>query len=244
MASLILFDVDGTLIDTAGAGRRSLERAFETVLGLRDVAAVSARVRFNGKTDPIIIAEIAREAGLDAAEVGRFAPPLERAYLDALRDEMSRPDPRRRTIPGVVALLEALAPRPGVTLGLLTGNIEEGARLKLAPFELNRFFPDGGFASDHADRTAIARIAHEKLSRRAGIPFERERTWVIGDTELDVACARDNGFRAAAVDSGWTPRERLVSARPDLLLDDFTDVPAVIAALELDGETPAPPPGR
>lgn len=242
-ASLILFDVDGTLVDTAGAGRRALERAFRSVLGLPDIAAVSSRVRFNGKTDPVIIAEIAREAGLDRDAIARLAPALERAYLDALREEMARPDPRRRTIPGVVPLLEALASMREVTLGLLTGNIEEGARIKLDPFGLNRFFADGGFSSDHADRGAIARIAHDKLSRRAGIAFARERTWVVGDTELDVACARVNGFRAAAIDSGWIPRERLEQAEPDALFDDFTDVAAVIEALGLDPGARVPPHG-
>ena len=229
--TLVLFDVDGTLIDTGGAGRRSLEAAFRAVLGVEDVAALSRRVRFTGKTDPVIIDDMAAAAGLGSDAILAIAPDLRRAYLDALRLDMAREDPRRRTIPGVVPLLEALSAKPETTLGLLTGNIEEGARTKLEPFGLNRFFEDGGFASDDPDRGAIARIAHEKASRRRGFSFPAADTWVVGDTELDIACARANGFRAMAVDSGWVPRDHLVEARPDAIVSDFTDVAAILRTL-------------
>jgi phosphoglycolate phosphatase-like HAD superfamily hydrolase len=231
--TLVLFDVDGTLVNTAGAGRRALERSFQTVFGLDDIATAAARVRFNGKSDPTIIADIARESGVALPEIGRRYPDLQRAYLDALRDELSRPDPRRRTMPGVTALLEILVARADVVLGLVTGNIEEGARAKLEVFGLNRFFAGGGFSSDHPDRAEIARIAHERLSRRAGHRFPPRRVIVVGDTELDVACARANGFVAIAVESGWMPREQLEAAAPDALFSDLTDTAAVLAAMRL-----------
>lgn len=233
--TLALFDVDGTLVDSGGAGRRALERSFLAVFNLRDIAEPASRVRFDGKSDPTIIAEIAAAAGVPGPEIERRYPDLRRAYLEALDGELARPDPRRRVLPGVERLLTALSERPDVFLGLVTGNIEDGARAKLGAFGLNRYFPDGGFSSDHPDRAEIARIAHERLSRRAGFRFPPDRVMVIGDTELDVACARANGFSAIAVESGWVPRERLLAAAPDALFADLTETPAILAAMGLTG---------
>lgn len=232
--ALILFDVDGTLVDMAGAGRRALTFAIETVFGLDGIAQHAARIRFQGKTDPAILCEIAREAGIAEADIAARTRDLCTVYVEGLRRELARPDPRRRALPGVRGLLLELDRRPDVYLGLLTGNLEEGARAKLEVFDLNRFFPDGGFASDHPDRDEIARLAVAKLSKRFGLGFHPSRVTVVGDTELDVACARANGYRAVAVDSGWVPRAALVEAAPDALLDGFTDRPAVLRALELE----------
>jgi phosphoglycolate phosphatase-like HAD superfamily hydrolase len=233
MNTLVLFDIDGTLIDTAGAGRRSIEHAFHRVLGVDGIEAVSARVRFEGKTDPIIIAEMAREAGVAESRIAELEREVREAYLEALRLEMARSDPRRRVLPGVVPLLEDLVPRSGVAIGLLTGNIEEGARTKLEPFGLNRYFPAGGFSSDHGDRGQIARLAREKLEAHSGMRFDASRVFVIGDTDHDVACARVNGFRSIAVPSGFVSMERIQAAGPDVLFDDLADLPRVLAALEL-----------
>jgi phosphoglycolate phosphatase-like HAD superfamily hydrolase len=147
---------------------------------------------------------------------------------------MAREDPRRRALPGIPELLERLAARDDLVLGLLTGNFEAGARLKLEPFGLNRFFPDGGFSSDSADRREIARIARDRAARRSGIAFAAHEVTVVGDTEHDVDCARANGFRAVAIESGWVAREELERAGPDALLDSFLDVDAVLDALGLE----------
>jgi len=231
--SLILFDVDGTLVDTAGAGRRGLLRSFRAVFGVDDVEARTAGVRLGGKTDPTIISEIAAALGIPAPDVEARYAELRRAYLDALHDELRRGDPAaRRVLPGVVSLLDALHPRPGTWLGLVTGNIEDGARAKLATFDLNRYFLDGGFSSDHPERAEIARIAHERFCRRAEIRFTPSRVAVIGDTELDVACARANGFRSIAVASGGVAAERLAEAGAHAVLSDLSDLAEVMRALE------------
>jgi phosphoglycolate phosphatase-like HAD superfamily hydrolase len=231
--ALILFDIDGTLVDTAGAGRLALVEVFRTLYDVDGDVEASRRVRFEGKTDPVIVVELARVFGVDEREVTGRTAEFERVYLEILQSILSRPEPERRILPGVVTLLDAIEALPHATLGLLTGNIEAGGRTKLAAFDLNRYFPDGGFASDHHDRAAIARLAHEKMERHTGLSFAASRTTVVGDTEHDIACARANNFRAVAVSSGWAPRDRLVAAAPDALFDDFLDTDAVLDALGL-----------
>jgi phosphoglycolate phosphatase-like HAD superfamily hydrolase len=230
-AKLILFDVDGTLIDVAGAGRRSMECAFREVLGIDGLERAGA-VPYAGRTDPLIFESMAAACGVEPAVFREHSDDLVRSFLQALEQEMQRPDPRRRVLPGVRSLLETLETMEGVHLGLVTGNLEVGARVKLAPFDLNRFFPAGGFASDDPDRRTIARIAQSRMSELTGIAFRPDDVTVVGDTDHDVDCARINGFRAVAVDSGWVPRERLEQSRPDVLLNDLSD-PGVMAALGL-----------
>lgn len=219
-ARLVLFDIDGTLVDTAGAGRRAMEYAFRETFGIdafRDAEAVA----YAGRTDPVIFESLVAAFRIAPEAFREGRDDLVRRFIAGLEREMRRPDPQRRLLPGVRPLLETLEGMPSVHLGLLTGNLEAGARAKLEPFGLNRFFPAGGFASDHPDRRQIARIALRKLSEVAGTSFRPAQVTVVGDTPHDVDCARANGFRAVAVDSGWVPRELLEQARPDALLDDL-----------------------
>lgn len=232
---LVLFDIDGTLVDTAGAGRIGMQEAFLEVFRVDAVARATGTIRFAGMTDPNIFSALAEDAEIPPARFLQRVGELREAYLRHLQSAMRRPDDRRRVLPGVASLLDELDRRADVTLGLLTGNLERGARIKLEPFELNPRFPDGGFSSDHADRREIARIAREKISRRAGISFSACRTTVVGDTRHDVDCARANGFRAVAVNSGWSGRELLVASGPDAVFEDLTDLGAVLGALGLSG---------
>jgi phosphoglycolate phosphatase-like HAD superfamily hydrolase len=192
-------------------------------------------VRYAGMTDPIIFRDLGRALGVGEQQQRERWPQLLDVYLLALEREMGRDDPRRRVLPGVPELLEALSVQRGVYLGLLTGNIEAGARIKLEPFGLNPYFKDGGFASDHPERPEIARLARDKLSRAFEVQFPPGRVVVVGDTEHDVACARANGFRAVAVESGWVPREDLERSRPDALFTDLSDLGTVMRALRVDG---------
>jgi len=232
-ARLVLFDVDGTLIDTAGAGRRAVERAFLEVFAV-DATARPNGVRFAGMTDPAIFLALARALGIDSGTYHDRKTRLHDAYLDHLAAEMELDDPRRRVLPGVIELLEDLSNRRGVHLGLLTGNLERGARIKLGPFGLNRFFPSGGFGSDDPDRAVIARVAAEKIVRESGLDLEPSQVVVVGDTEHDVACARANGFRAVAVASGFVSRDVLERSAPDALLGDLADRPVSLLALGIE----------
>jgi phosphoglycolate phosphatase len=227
---LILFDVDGTLVDTAGAGRRAMERAFRELFGV-DGFEAAAQVEFAGRTDPVIFAAVAQVMGIAPERFRADWDDLVSRFLDALRDQMAQPDPRRRTLPGVLPLVAALAARTDAHLGLVTGNLELGARTKLEPFGLNGYFPDGGFASDDADRRVIARIAWQRRAASSGIAFRPEQVTVVGDTAHDVDCARSNGFRSVAVSSGWVSRESLERAAPDYLFDVLSDDAEVLEAL-------------
>ena len=236
--TLILFDVDGTLIDARGAGRRAMERGFREVFRLDEIGKSAASVSFAGMTDPHIFRDLAQALGIEPDRFAREREHLEQAYLKALETELAKPEGGGRLMPGVKPLLDVLESEPGVYLGLLTGNLERGARTKLEPFGLNGYFSGGGFGSDHDDRREIARLARLELSRLTGVGFTDRAVVVIGDTALDVDCARANGFTSVAVASGWGSRESLELAGPDTLLPDLTDLPRSLEALGLSSSAP------
>lgn len=230
---LFLFDVDGTLINAAGAGRSAIGTAFTRVFGVRADDYAATKVRFDGNTDPTIFVELAEALGLEQRLFASRQAEFLDSYYDALRAEMANRRDGRHVLPGVERLLRCLAAVGDVHLGLLTGNLERSARIKLEPFGLNRFFAHGGFGSDHRDRNEIARIARERAERASGLRFEPGSVTVVGDTERDVDCARANGFRAVALGTGWTKRGRLEAADPDVYLPDLSDLEATLTALGL-----------
>jgi phosphoglycolate phosphatase-like HAD superfamily hydrolase len=232
--SLVLFDVDGTLVDTDSAGRRAAEGAFGETFGIDSVATRAEGIRFAGMTDPAIFRALASAARIDPATYVARTESLVESYLRFLAADMRRPSRRRRVMPGIDPLLRSLRGRESVWTGLVTGNLEAGARIKLEPFGLNVFFASGGFGSDHPDRREVARVAWARMSELAGFEFPRDRVTVVGDTEKDVDCARANGFRAVAVESGWVSAEELERSTPDALFADLTDLPAVLRAFNLD----------
>jgi phosphoglycolate phosphatase-like HAD superfamily hydrolase len=231
--TIVLFDVDGTLVDTAGSGRFAFQAAFLEVFGIDAVMKAESRVRFAGMTDPLIIEALADAGGIDRSDLESKNGSLLDSFYRHLEVETERLHGSSQVLPGVEPLLERLAAMDHAYTGLITGNLETGARIKLAPFDLNRFFPTGGFGSDHADRSQVARIAADKMKRHHGIDVPAHRVMVIGDTEHDITCARANGFGAVAVQHNWVSRDRLLAAKPDAYLPDLTDIPAVLTALGL-----------
>ncbi len=215
-----LFDVDGTLVHTEGAGREALEAAFEDLFG---VPRALAGVPLAGRTDPLIVGDaLARhDRAFTDGEAGRFWNGAAR-HLEKLMQP-----PRGRVYPGVRELLDAIAAAPEQVPGLLTGNMPAFARLKLGAFGIFDRFAFGTYGSDGPDRNAMARAAVARAAERWGVPADR--CIVVGDTELDVACARFAGARAVAVATGARTREQLEPASPDLLLDDLTDAGALLA---------------
>lgn len=209
-----LFDVDGTLVHTEGAGRRALEMAFHDVFGVENALA---GVPLAGRTDPIIVGDALARHGraFSNGDQERFWRNAE-AHLGRLLSP-----PRGLVLPGVVELLDAIEAEPSHVRGLLTGNMPPFARLKLGAFGLFERFAFGTYGSDGPDRPAMARVAVARAAERWGAP--PARCVVVGDTELDIDCARAAGARVVAVATGGRTREELAPHGPDLLMDDLTD---------------------
>jgi phosphoglycolate phosphatase-like HAD superfamily hydrolase len=215
--AIVLFDIDGTLIDTGGAGARSWSSAFELLYGLKaDIGEYTSA----GETDPFVArktfeAAIGRVPSSD--ELGR----LYAAYLQHLSHDLANTS-GYRVLDGVESTLTALAAL-GVTLGLVSGAMEGAARMKLVPGDLNRFFVFGGYGSDMPDRAAITELTVRKAARLHGGPVDPLDVFVVGDTPLDVSAANAVGVTSVAVASGKYPIDRLREAGPDHALPSLID---------------------
>ncbi len=220
---LILFDIDGTLLSAGGAPRRAFRRALIEHFGTEGAAASDD---FSGKTDPQIVHDLMRGAGFEEDHVEERITDFFAHYLEELERELMV-ETRHRLYPGVAELIPALAADPAVGLGLLTGNIEAGARLKLSHFGLWRHFAMGAYGSDDRTRDRLGPVALARAERRFGRAFEGNEVVVVGDTPADVRCARAIGAVAVAVATGRPTRETLSAAEPDVLLDSLADWPAV-----------------
>jgi phosphoglycolate phosphatase len=223
---LLLFDVDGTLILSGGAGARSVNRAFQLLFGVPDAMA---ECKPDGKTDPAIFREVARThlgRDLSAAESESVA----RVYVAALEEEVPR-SAGYRVMPGVPPLLEALQRDPCCFLGLATGNLEAGARIKLRRPGLDRFFAFGGYGSDDEDRPRMLQVAIRRGSHAARRDFPPEDIVVIGDTPHDIAAARAVGVRSVAVATGSSAPAALARHGPDHVLEDLSSIEAFLQIL-------------
>ena len=224
---LALFDIDGTLLREGIAPKLAFARALRETF---ETTGPISGFRFAGMTDPQCVAEIMRMAGIaDTVIQERRDACLER-YVTHLRVEMRNHD-GAKLFPGVKELLVRRSGRKDVLVGLLTGNVQPGAMLKLDRFKLGEYFRFGAFGDDHEDRCELARIALEKAERIAGRPVRGEETTVIGDTPRDVACARAIGARAVIVATGLVSRDELTRSRPDILLESFEDVEETLQAI-------------
>jgi phosphoglycolate phosphatase len=223
---LVLFDVDGTLILTNGAGMRAFYRALEDVLG---VDASRGLYHPDGKTDP----QIAREllAGLDLSNqwTEEIRKTLFAAYLAFLEDEMRRAKKQGliRILPGARNLLDLLVNQPDFCLGLVTGNLEKGARIKLEMAGLGGYFRFGGYGSDSENRTELTRIGIERGAQSV-VPNSVEDAFVIGDTPLDIIHGHAAGARVIAVASSRYSIDELGMHDPDLLIRDLTPAESVV----------------
>jgi phosphoglycolate phosphatase-like HAD superfamily hydrolase len=225
---LVLFDIDGTLLLTHGAARRALHAALGAVFG----GIGTTDLPFDGKTDPQIVRELMRMDGHDEARIDADLPRAIERYLEELTRELAEPTNTSRLMPGVSDLLETLEARADVVLGLLTGNVEPGARAKLTRVGLSpERFRVGAFGSDHGERPALPAIAQRRAREIVGREFAGADVVIIGDTPADVMCGRGIGARAIAVATGRFTRDELAGYGPAAIFADLTDTAAVIAAI-------------
>lgn len=225
---LVLFDIDGTLIASAGAGRRALVSAMSHLLS----PEAFEQVRFDGKTDPQIVAELLAVSGdSDPHDAERINRVLEN-YLTHLDRELAEPVVPPRMMPGIPELLDALEAEPGVILGLLTGNVSGGASLKLLAAGIDpRRFKVGAFGSDSASRSELPPIA---AGRAAGIMGRRPsggEVLIIGDTPADLTCGSGIGALAIGVATGSYSYEELAGYNPWRLYSDLSETSRVMEAI-------------
>lgn len=223
---LVLFDIDGTLLSAAGVSATALKEALLEHFGTE---GSMPGYDYSGKTDPQIVRELMRGAGFDDAAIGSRMGDALGSYLRRLQERL-RPE-HVRAKPGVVAVVRALAEDPLVTLGLLTGNLEAGARLKIEPLGLNPHFPFGAYGSDHEDRHELPAVAVERALAHTGHRFRGKRVVIVGDSIHDVRCGRSLGVRAVAVATGLTPASTLAAEAPDALLEDCSDLARALQAV-------------
>ena len=221
---VFLFDIDGTLVNTGGAGRIAMSAAFEAMYGVCDKVE---GVQFSGRTDRVIARDLAIAHGFndDDAKWTTFRD----AYLERLPESL-RLSPGK-LLPGVETLLEQLADDDSAHVGLLTGNIQEGAKLKLSYYGVWDRFAFGGFGDAHFERNDVAKSAFEAAKKSIGKKIDAKQVWVIGDTPLDVACARAIGANAVAVATGFFNSASLAECRPDVLVEDLSQF--TMASLKL-----------
>ena len=227
---LILWDIDGTLVSTAGHGRYAFFEAFEAVFG-RPVED-DPPVAMGGRTDHSIALEIMAMGGVDDPEL--HLPSMYEALHAALKERARAIAAEGAPQPGVREAIAAIDERGGAIQSLLTGNIEPNAHVKLGAFGIDELLDMevGGYGSDHGVRAELVGIARDKTRAKHGVDVPPERVTLIGDTPLDIEAAHSNGARAVAVATGPYTVEELQQAGPEAALEDLSDTAAVLAALD------------
>lgn len=221
----LLFDIDGTLVLTGNAGVRALHRALRTAFAVER----TPEVPFGGRTDQFILREMLAACSIEPSD--QNFQKLRAEYAVHLPNTLA--DGGGRVLPGVRSLLEDLANDSRFTLGLLTGNVPEAAKAKLAFFGIDHYFSHGVYGDHSHDRHELAIEAAQVLKQHFG-EFQPTQVWIIGDTELDISCARHIGARVIACCTGAHTRDQLTAASPDHLLETLEDTAQIIQCFSCD----------
>lgn len=214
---LLLFDIDQTLVNTGGAGLRALDRACQKLF---QIEHAMDGISPHGKTDPAIVREILRVRFKNPSPSAREIDTILESYLSFLKDEVHLSS-GYRVLPGIVSLLDHLVAHRDAVLGLATGNIEMGGRVKLERGDLNRYFDFGGFGSDAEDRSELVRKAAVRAADKSGASFRADYTFVIGDTPLDIDAGKRAGFKTVGVATGSYSVEQLLAAGATFAVSDL-----------------------
>ena len=225
---VVLFDIDSTLLRTQGAGRAAFAETFRADF---DIEQFEGDISFVGRSDRAIVREVFTQHGIDDGP-GTWQR-FRQSYLPRLERTLTAR--RGGLLPGVLPLLRAIRARSDIALGILTGNIAAGARLKLQHYGIDSFFDFGGYGDDHIDRGGIAAealgAADTFLRTRHRLCAQARRTTVIGDTPEDVRCARAIAAKAIAVATGNSSLSELAAEAPDRALPDLTDQDTILGII-------------
>ena len=225
---LVLFDIDGTLLNSGGLGRASMQRALGMVFG----SPGNPAYRYDGKTDKQIVRDVMRLEGHSDEHIDSRMEKLIELYLEGLRTGAKSGKFNVRPLEGVPELLDALDAREDVVLGLLTGNVEPGARTKLTAAGIN---PDrfrvNAFGSDHEHRPELPAIAQRRASETLGLDIAADRLIVIGDTPADIECGRALGAKAIGVASGHYTVEQLEAHNPYAVFPSLKNTQQVLETI-------------
>ena len=224
--TIVLFDIDGTLLDMRGAGRKSFVRALKTVFGWDDDIAY---INFAGNTDSSVFDDVARHHNVTLTEADR------RRFFAQLPIELEQTAKEVELViyPGVRELLETLSARKDVVLGLVTGNVAASARIKLQQFDLHNHFVLGAYGDDHADRVDIARLAMRRIENKLRDDQRVRGCYLVGDTPHDILAAKSIAAQAIAVATGKFDEAALRKAGADHVLRDLSDTRAILRILGL-----------
>ena len=221
---LLLFDIDGTLITSGGAGEAALKDAMRSRFGVEEDLA---GIILAGATDARIARELLEKHGIAVSSENVAA--LLDTYLGHLSDRIGRHD--GKLLPGIVPLLNVLSHREDAVLALLTGNVSRGAEIKLTHYGVWDFFEFGAFADDHHDRNELGKFARARALERHGEEFPPSRIYVIGDTPKDIECGRAIGACTVAIATGHYSAAELKEHSPDFLFEDLSDTDRVVSHL-------------
>ena len=219
--NILLFDIDGTLLSSAGAGKDALEKGMAAKFGVDHIVD---GLSLSGRTDKGILHDLLRLHGIEHTEASYET--MMKAYLANLPECLK--SVQGKILPGIKTMLEDLKTRDDCAVGLLTGNLRAGAKIKLGHFGIFEHFEFGGFGDHHLDRDDVAREALGEIHTRFGKDFSTSKIWVLGDTPLDIKCARAIGAKVLAVATGWHTMKELESHGPDLLFEDLTHTEDVL----------------
>ena len=219
---LLLFDIDGTLLMSGGAGRQAMNRAFMHCYGFENGFQ---DISMMGRTDPLILKEALLKHGLPFQEDIRS---FQSVYYRFLEEELSKPASDKTLCPGIIDLLIKLHRDKTMTLGLLTGNWRRGAYLKLRHFQIQNYFYIGAYADDAEERSRLIPVALQRFRETAGISIDPSDVFVIGDTPLDIIAAKPHHVRTVGVATGFHDLESIRREHPDKLFKNLRDTDRVV----------------
>ena len=223
---VLLFDIDGTLVHTGGAGLRALQTAFEKVYGLPNAME---KISLGGRTDTSIVKEVLGNEGVTFNEEKLLQ--FKKVYSSVLKQEINIPGYTKKIMPGIQELLDSLSQRENVYLGILTGNWKIGGLTKLAYFDLEAYFSFGAFSDDAELRNDLLPFAADRFQRKYNLDPAPHEYFIIGDTPADIRCARPHGATAVAVAAARYTADQLEAHNPDFLFENFKDLDRAVRIL-------------